>query len=1137
MRTSNENNTISSKEVDIISMIDDVRKNSEQTAKKQQATLKDVASLIGDVAQAGADTAKYSAKDSAKDISGAVSSHVREVVGSGLTEVYDLSKGILKDIGTKMWESFKDRREETRSLKIIESSQIKFTKAALHKGSIYTHDIHTEKIMKQQSETFKDMNKISKDGVAMAERQTQIVQSALLDLKNAVEEQVMGTPDVGPKTVLEAVMMMHKTLKMQSDDIHLMRVEAANQKGVIEKFILPLRTVWETYVRRVDRGTEKVENRLTEIRNMLGEQWGLSVKEFKEKDKGWKGILKWGLEKPLGQMKRWTKLLWKNLNLDAEQGFGILKISEKQLHLTHDIYRTLQMMNGVFAEDAEDMQSYFARKEKSELRDRKKEGSLIARLIKFFEHSFFIMGGIVGAYLLPFIVPIEIVSKAFRGIIIPIELLVNSFDSIIGFAKKLKRILKIPTLSLDLTRFFNLISSIANAVKKIPVIGKVVEPIRKFIGYMKEIGAILKSDINKGFRTFVIKPFKMIVKVFKMVKNVGSIIGKVYESISGVAKSIADSKLFKKIFNNIFMRAFKKGFKILGWPITALFAVIDFLKGFRDEKGDFMTKISSGISAAFTGFFKLPIDLLGYALDWIYDKLGMDPIPEGSGAALMFHFKEGLDWFISKLMYYPRIIWEKFVEPYEGTWTEKLGKAVSNGVADLLLWIVDLTKRVILSPIKWLKRFMGFEEEIPEHLKTAQQKRTELLRGKDDKIRQLKDFSPEERKKWDEYTRQINEEKGIKTKTPVEKRKERLDKKKELIDRRKELIDQRMSLINGRSINSLNDIEMKTLKSISKQIKELEKQTIAQETSAKALEMGTKPKSFYTHDVHVEELLKSIYKAMLRGGSDYFKSSTSTPAYGSYKSSGKTTLPADRLREGMGFFMSPEGGGFSKEQAAAIMGNLMTESGLKPKAHNKAGGGRGAKGIAQWRGSRLRDFEKWFGAPIEQSTYTDQLRFMAWEFRNTERKAYEKIKNSKGWKEASKNTSKYYERDEGLTYDRREKFTESALNQINKLETVKKTGSKIDEAKVMAGKMMEEVYKKKKEMGLKVQQTRDAMIQSVKDGNFKMDNLGKVMNNAAQNINNNILTFAGGQSSNSGIDTIPSEMGHLIALTVKDQLA
>ena len=67
----------------------------------------------------------------------------------------------------------------------------------------------------------------------------------------------------------------------------------------------------------------------------------------------------------------------------------------------------------------------------------------------------------------------------------------------------------------------------------------------------------------------------------------------------------------------------------------------------------------------------------------------------------------------------------------------------------------------------------------------------------------------------------------------------------------------------------------------------------------------------------------------------------------------KPDLP-ERVLEAARFF---GGKGFDNAQTAGIIGNLMTESykTLMPNAFNEKGGGQGAYGIAQWRGSRLKD--------------------------------------------------------------------------------------------------------------------------------------------------------------------------------------
>lgn len=77
--------------------------------------------------------------------------------------------------------------------------------------------------------------------------------------------------------------------------------------------------------------------------------------------------------------------------------------------------------------------------------------------------------------------------------------------------------------------------------------------------------------------------------------------------------------------------------------------------------------------------------------------------------------------------------------------------------------------------------------------------------------------------------------------------------------------------------------------------------------------------------------------------------------------------------EALSYFQSQ---GWSREQAAGIVGNLEAESSLNPRAFNPDGGGQGAKGIAQWRGSRLKDFEAFAGKGIDQSTREEQMAFV-----------------------------------------------------------------------------------------------------------------------------------------------------------------
>jgi hypothetical protein len=71
--------------------------------------------------------------------------------------------------------------------------------------------------------------------------------------------------------------------------------------------------------------------------------------------------------------------------------------------------------------------------------------------------------------------------------------------------------------------------------------------------------------------------------------------------------------------------------------------------------------------------------------------------------------------------------------------------------------------------------------------------------------------------------------------------------------------------------------------------------------------------------------------------------------------------------------------GWTPAQAAAIADVFREESGYKASAYNSSGGGRGARGGVQWRGSRIEAFRKMFGHDPNEGTYAESLAFAQWE--------------------------------------------------------------------------------------------------------------------------------------------------------------
>lgn len=112
-------------------------------------------------------------------------------------------------------------------------------------------------------------------------------------------------------------------------------------------------------------------------------------------------------------------------------------------------------------------------------------------------------------------------------------------------------------------------------------------------------------------------------------------------------------------------------------------------------------------------------------------------------------------------------------------------------------------------------------------------------------------------------------------------------------------------------------------------------------------------------------------------------------------------------KEAMDFFT---GKGWSAAQAAGIVGNLMQESQLNSRAHNQE---ENAQGIAQWRNERITKFRERFGKNILEASFREQLEYIDWELRNTEKRAGDLLKSATTVDAATRVVDKHYERSKG----------------------------------------------------------------------------------------------------------------------------
>lgn len=100
--------------------------------------------------------------------------------------------------------------------------------------------------------------------------------------------------------------------------------------------------------------------------------------------------------------------------------------------------------------------------------------------------------------------------------------------------------------------------------------------------------------------------------------------------------------------------------------------------------------------------------------------------------------------------------------------------------------------------------------------------------------------------------------------------------------------------------------------------------------------------------------------------------------------------------------------GYSKEAAAGILGSLQQEnSSFNPSSVNPKSG---AAGIAQWLGTRATQYGQKYGHKVQEGPLSEQIEFMLWEMRNTEKKSGDALRGKVSTEDAAKIHTELYER-------------------------------------------------------------------------------------------------------------------------------
>lgn len=155
--------------------------------------------------------------------------------------------------------------------------------------------------------------------------------------------------------------------------------------------------------------------------------------------------------------------------------------------------------------------------------------------------------------------------------------------------------------------------------------------------------------------------------------------------------------------------------------------------------------------------------------------------------------------------------------------------------------------------------------------------------------------------------------------------------------------------------------------------------------------------------------LKIAFPFMVAGAAGYGLGQMAGGAGGGGAALGPGLGQSGSSSEAVGFFQSK---GWSKEQAAGIVGNLQAESGKNLRTDARGDNGQ-AYGIAQWHPDRQARFQQVMGVPIRQSTFQQQLQFVDWELKNSEKQAGNILKSAQSAEQAASLLDKYYERSSG----------------------------------------------------------------------------------------------------------------------------
>jgi len=147
------------------------------------------------------------------------------------------------------------------------------------------------------------------------------------------------------------------------------------------------------------------------------------------------------------------------------------------------------------------------------------------------------------------------------------------------------------------------------------------------------LGFIL-AGIAAGIGAYLHRKLFILSKIIP-IKKIKSLFTGIVLRFTNIFEKLDDIPIIRKIkgyFRNIesipvigkLWRSIKFGFRWLGWPLTILMSVIDFIRGYKETEGSMFEKIKEGLWKAIEGFIELPVMFIGWVVEKIAGWFGVE---------------------------------------------------------------------------------------------------------------------------------------------------------------------------------------------------------------------------------------------------------------------------------------------------------------------------------------------------------------------------------------------------------------------------------------------------------------------------------------------------------------------------------